>query len=299
MYPLEFLNSKQWKLTLPDTTAQEIKIGGKPDLATYASDWFRLNATNDGVIFKVPSNGGHTKNSINPRSELRELNADGSPAAWSTATGVHSMECEFSVDVLPYSPKNKPHVVTGQIHDGNDDVTVFRVEGNPDQQTATIWITDGNKTHGYKLTDSYKLGDRYRVGFNVENGAISYNFNGVRLAYFQVKKKTGCYFKVGTYNQDGGDTTKRPDGENVYAQVTLYAVQVCHSSTSSLTDGQCTGRAPGAVGEPAEPPPVVVPPTPPVIDVQPIIDALNAANTALASVVAQVQAAIDKLSGMK
>lgn len=285
MNPFDLIGG-YWKITLPDAKASEIK---PPKIITFDDpNFFHLNAANNGVIFKAPSLAGTTTNSNNTRSELRELNPDGSLASWSTSVGVHSMECEFSVDVLPY-PK-KPHVVTGQIHDAKDDVTVFRVEGNPDGVTATIWITDGNTTHGRLLTDKYKIGDRYRVGFYISNGAISYTFNSkIIVGYTQVKKKTGCYFKAGCYSQDGGDTTKRPDGENVYAQVTIYpSPQVCH-------DGVCTGGAPGGVTVPpvVDPPPVTLPPvTPPTIDVQPWIDALNA-------FIADAQAAIAKLITFK
>ncbi len=257
-----------WKLTRPDSGATEVKY---PAIKTYTdAKWFYLNNTNDGVIFKAPSLGGTTTNSSNTRSELRELKADGTLAAWSTYAGTHSMEIECSVDVLPYSPKNKPHVVTGQIHDGSDDVTVFRVEGNADGVTAAIWITNGDTTHGYKLTDSYRIGAKYRVGFSVSGGVITYTFNGQPVAgYTKITKRAGCYFKCGCYNQDGGDTTP-----GVYAQVTVYAAQVCHSSTSSLTDGVCTGIAPGSTSSPT-----VTNPEPvegPVVDLQVIIDDINA-----------------------
>lgn len=285
MYPYDLIQGYH-KLTLPTAGAAEIKY---PAIKTYVNpEFFHLNNAGDGVIFKAPSLGGTTSNSSNTRSELRELKPDGSLASWSTSVGTHSMECEFSVDVLPY-PK-KPHVVTGQIHDGSDDVTVFRVEGNPDRLTATIWITDGNTTHGRKLTDAYRIGDRYRVGFYVSNGAISYTFNGkIIIGYTQVKKKTGCYFKAGCYNQDGGDTTP-----GVYAQVTIYAVQVCH-------DGVCTGNAPVVV----DPPPVVTPPTPPTVpDVATALLHLETAGSSLTNTIATlttdlelVGAAIKALKG--
>ena len=147
------------------------------------------------------------------------------------------MEIEQSVDVLPLG--SKPHVVVGQIHDKDDDVTVFRVEGNRtgDRSLATLWITDGDKTHGYKLTDSYRLGTRFRVGFHVQDGVIRYMYNDAPVDYVQEKTVSGCYFKAGSYCQSGGNVTRLPDGRADYAQVTIYALQVCHN-------GVCTGRAP-------------------------------------------------------
>lgn len=237
-YPLDLIHSTNWKLTLPINSAQEIKVGGNPDLSTYASEWFQLNAAKDGVVFKVRTDGATTSGSKNPRSELREMTSGGQAnASWSSSSGVHSMEVEFAVNTLPIG--SKPQVVTGQIHDASDDITVFRVEGSlTNRSIASIWITDGNTTHGHLLTDAYRLGDKYRVGFIVSNGQIHYTFNGQPVAYAQSKSFSGAYFKAGSYNQSGGICTKLADGQCDYAEVTVYAAQVCH-------DGNCTGNAPG------------------------------------------------------
>ncbi|MEZ4864226.1 MAG: polysaccharide lyase family 7 protein [Caldilineaceae bacterium] len=261
-YPLDVIHSTGWKLTLPIASpqgaAQEIKVGGEPDLSTYSSEWFHLDATQAGIVFKARTDGATTSGSKNPRSELREMTADGKAnASWSSSTGVHNMEVELAVNVLPLG--SKPHVVTGQIHDGGDDVTVFRVEGSlTDRNIASIWITDGNTTHGHLLTDTYHLGDRYRVGFRVSGGQIHYTFNGQPVAYVQNKNFSGAYFKAGSYNQAGGNCTQLADGQCDYAEVTIYALQVCH-------DGICTGNAPGAISQPTATPidPTVAPTTEP------------------------------------
>jgi len=234
--PLDLIHSTGWKLTLPINSAQEIKVGGNPNLATYASEWFHLNTTQDGVVFKARTDGATTSGSGNPRSELREMTGDGKTnATWSSATGVHSMEVELAVNALPIG--SKPQVVIGQIHDASDDVTVFRVEGSlTDRSLASIWITDGNTSHGHLLTNAYHLGDKYRVGFSVAGKQIHFTFNGQPVDYVQNKAFNGAYFKAGAYNQSGGNCTKLADGQCDYAEVTIYALQVCH-------DGNCTGNA--------------------------------------------------------
>ena len=237
MTPMEFLQSAGWKLTLPTKermTPDEVKV---PDLLSYSSEWFHLNEAGDGVTFVAPTDGATTKNSKNPRSELREMGADGKmQAAWASTQGTHSMEIEQSVDVLPIG--SKPVVVCGQIHDAADDVTVFRLEGNTsgDRQVGKLWITDGNSSHGHLLTEQYRLGQRFRVGFYVQNGTIRYMFNGQALDYTQPKQARGCYFKAGAYCQSGGNVTRLPDGRADYAQVTIYGLRICH-------DGICAGRA--------------------------------------------------------
>lgn len=230
------IDLSNWKLTLPvdasgkpQGKAAEIK---QPQLSTYRSEWFYPNAAGDGIVFVAPTIGATTSSKTkNIRSELRAMNSDGTLSAWSSTVGRNIMTVELSVDVLPIGPK--PHVVVAQIHDGGDDVTVFRVEGSTtDRSRASIWITDGDSTRGFMLTDSYRLGDRIQVSFDVADGVIRYTFNGATVDYRQAKKVTGCYFKTGCYNQSGGIVTRLPDGRPDYAQVTIYACTVTSESAT-------------------------------------------------------------------
>lgn len=248
-FPMDVIASKNWKINIPLRGAPEIV---QPKLATYSSEWFHLNEAGDGVVFHCPTNGGTTPNSKNPRSELREMRDDGNDEAeWNSSTGQHSMIVDLMVTELPAG--SKPHCVLAQIHggDGDDDLTVFRLEGNTsgDRNVGKLWITSGDNTHAHHAAD-IRLGTRYQLGFHVDNGTISYSYNGFAIPYKQTnKKKSGCYFKAGAYNQAGG--VGDPNG---YAEVVLYAVQVCHN-------GVCEGRPPGVIIVPGEPPPVE-PPTP-------------------------------------
>jgi len=240
MYPIELLQAKCFKLTLPINGAQEIKI---PKLATYESEYFRLNEAGDGIVMTAPCTGDTTANSSNPRSELREMSADGlSNANWSSTTGVHAMEFVAAVTVMAEA---KPVVIVGQIHDAADDITVFRFERNPDKATCTLWITDGNTSHGYKVMDNYKIGEKIKLGFGVRRGVVGYFVNGQQVNYAQAKTFSGAYFKVGCYNQCHQGTD--------YAQVVLYGAAIVH-------DGVTMGYLPD---EPQQPPVVEPPPTPP------------------------------------
>jgi len=286
-YPMDVIASNGWYVTLPSkvkTTPDTVKI---PGLLMYSGEWFYLNSAKDGVIFKAPTDGATTKNSKNPRSELREMSPDGkTQAAWSSTTGTHSMDIEQMVSVLPIG--SKPVVVVGQIHDGNDDVTVFRLVGNTtgDRSIGSLWITDGDKSEGYKVTDSYRLGTKFRVGFQVAGGKITYTYNGQLVAYTQTKELSGCYFKAGSYNQAGGIVTKLPDGKSDYAEVTIYALQVCHN-------GVCTGRAPGVVVPPVNPTPVDPPVDPPNTSSLTV----TGTPTAIAALKAFIKADTSSLSG--
>lgn len=270
VYPIDVIASRAWYITLPskiNATPDTVKVGGSPDLMTYTDEWFRLNESKDGVVFKARTDGAHTANSSNPRSELREMSSDGkTEAAWSSTSGTHSMEIEQAVNVLPIG--SKPVVVVGQIHDANDDVSVFRLEGAGSTEAATsgnrsigsLWITDGDSPHGHLLTNSYRLGTKFRVGFNVAGGKITYSYNGQPVAgYSQSKSFSGAYFKAGSYNQSGGNCTKLSSGPDAgkcdYAEVTIYTVQLCHN-------GVCMGNAPGSTPPTPTSTPVSQPATP-------------------------------------
>src|SRR4029078_12901922 len=105
VYPMDVIASRGWYITLPTkihATPDTVNVGGSPDLMTYTDEWFRLNETKDGVVFKARTDGAHTPNSSNPASELREMSSDGkNQAAWSSTSGTHAMELEQMVNVLP------------------------------------------------------------------------------------------------------------------------------------------------------------------------------------------------------
>ena len=281
IYPMDVIGWPGWYNTLPSklhATPDTVMVGGSPDLMTYFDEWFHLNSTKDGVVFKARTNGAHTEHSRNPRSELREMSFDGkTKAAWSAGVGKHSMEIEQMITAVPIG--SKPVVVVGQIHDEPDDVVVWRYEGDLiDRTVGQLWITDGDTTHGHLVDAKLKLNTRFSVGFDVVDGKIGFTYNGQMVAgYTQAKKNPGCYFKAGAYNQSGGNVTLLPDGPDKgqadYAEVVIYNLQVCHN-------GVCRGNAPGRA-QPTNPPVVVPPVIVPIItkaDLAKALDALNMAN---------------------
>src|SRR5438132_7711918 len=91
-FPAQVLDLANFKITLPTGSSGHPTEVKQPALATFADPlWFR--AIGDiGVSFAAPVNGVTTSGSSNPRSELREMNADGSNASWSSTDGkTHTM----------------------------------------------------------------------------------------------------------------------------------------------------------------------------------------------------------------
>jgi Alginate lyase len=222
--PAQVLDLKNWKITLPvddpDQSGRQPLEVTQPRLDGYAvPPWFTPTAACDGVQFRSAVNGLTTQNSTYPRSELREMTNNGtSPARWSSDSGTHTMVIDQAITHLP---NDKPHVVVGQIHDANDDVSVFRLEG------TKLYLTKGDTTHHKLITDNYVLGTRFQAKFEVSNGQVHAYYNGMLQATIPASFN-GAYFKAGAYTQANCGNSAPCDSSN-YGEVTIYQVTVTHS----------------------------------------------------------------------
>ena len=223
--PANLLNLTNWKITLPldgpdsGTNADEIT---QPALATYSIDpWFKNNAANTGVIFRANTGGATTSGSGYPRSELREMTNNGATNAnWSSGSGTHTMEIDQAITHLPVV---KQHIVAGQIHDADDDVIVFRLEGQK------LFI-DINGDDGPTLTNSYVLGTRFKAKFVVSNNQTKCYYNDV-LVYTHNQSYSGAYFKAGAYTQSSCKSGGNPgpaESCDAYGEVVIYGLSVTH-----------------------------------------------------------------------
>jgi hypothetical protein len=216
-YPADIVG-KDWKVTLPvveDGKVVEIK---PPEFDTYTDKYFHLNDTKDGVIFDCWHGGGTTSNSSNPRSELRERYNDDPEGYWNAGSGTHTMEVVGQVNRLT---KVKPHVVIAQVHDADDDVSVWRVEGNQ------LWLTNGDETHGHLVDDNFQLNKKYTVKYVITNGNYEYFYNGTKVD-FTLSNSKESYFKAGNYLQSNPESA--PDeSSDEYSEVVIYSVKVTHS----------------------------------------------------------------------
>jgi hypothetical protein len=154
-----------WKLTLPVGSRGKPTEVDRPRLdAVTANLWFRPTP-DSGIAFRAPVNGVTTSGSHYPRSELREMSADGStPAGWSATAGAHAMRV---VEAFTHLPSGKSELVGAQIHDAGDDVTVFRLEG------TNLYVTSGNNPHYKLVTSDYALGTPFEAGYVVYQGQIA------------------------------------------------------------------------------------------------------------------------------
>ena len=169
-----------------------------PQLATYElRPYFFLTNSSDGVVFSAPVDGATTPNSANPRSELRQMSGDQN-AAWSNKTQTWTLETVHRIIEAPQSGDNTRGVVTMQIHDGNDDVSVLRYE-----RSGELWVTRGDLSHYDLVNPNYVLGTWMRVKVVAKKGGgIFWYINNMTTPVASVSGVfSGCYFKLGCYTQ--------------------------------------------------------------------------------------------------
>jgi poly(beta-D-mannuronate) lyase len=218
-YPADVLDLTNWYIGLPIGEEESPTNVEQPELATYSIDpWFVATPECDAVQFRAAVNGVTTSGSTNPRSELREMTNSGqTKASWSSTEGTHTMVIEQAITAVP---EQRPYVVAGQIHDAEDDVSVFRLEG------SNLYITNGD-TSRYKLvTANYVLGTPFQAKFVVSDGQIKAYYNGVLQTTIE-NDFTGGYFKAGAYTQ-ANCTNSSPCEDDNYGQVEIYDLDVTH-----------------------------------------------------------------------
>lgn len=208
-----------WKLTIPldddgDGVADEVKM---PTLRLFEDpDFFHLSAEKDAIVFRAPCGGATTKNSNYPRCELREMEKGGTKkASWGTNDGrVHNLTIEAAVTALP---KEKRHVVCAQIHDGEDDVLMVRVEGKK-------LMLERTGEEDLVLQRDYQLGEFFHLMIIADNGRIRALLEGEQVMEWKVEKE-GLYFKAGCHTQSNPGKGDDPES---YGEVAIRKLFVTH-----------------------------------------------------------------------
>jgi hypothetical protein len=214
--PGQVLDLHNWGLTLPTGASGKPDTVLQPQLASYTSPFFQLDAARDGVVLTSEAGGVTTENSTYPRSELREMDGE-QRAEWSNRSGVHTLEVRQAVIALP---PVKPEVVTAQIHDAEDDVVEIRLEDN--RLLASYDDGDGE----FVIDPAYVLGTPYDLRIVAAAGHIDVFYNGA-LAGGAALAGDDWYFKTGSYLQSN---VSRGDAADAVGQVVLYALRVTHTA---------------------------------------------------------------------
>lgn len=219
--PKDVLNLTNWKLTLPiggpeEKSSSQLRAG-------YESQYFYTACPGPAVVFYAPASGSTTSGSDNPRSELREMTANGTKRAeWNMKSGTHTMTIVQAITRRPKRSDGQNPVVAGQIHDDADDVTVARLQG------PHLVATRDDKTSGpgtFILIPNYKLGTYFTLKMVANASGTTYYINGVKKGTISmVRNGSGCYFKAGAYTQ-----ANPSNGGSGAGEVRIKSLTVTHT----------------------------------------------------------------------
>jgi hypothetical protein len=208
--PSQVLDLTDWRLNLP---ANEQQVS-QPALAGFHDDAFRVV---EAVQFTASCGQEPVPGSKFPRSELREMNPDGSKAAWLTTSGVHRMDLTQRITHLPVVV---PKLVCGQIHGAAapDYLILVALDGQ------RLYVKYKNSVAGV-LDQNYQLGTYFDLAIQVSGGYADVFYNGAHLVH-QAMAEDQCYFKAGCYLQSN---TSLGDLPTAYGQVEITGLVLSHS----------------------------------------------------------------------
>jgi len=189
----------------------------------FQDSYFFTNPNDGSLTFWDPEMGATTSNSKFPRSELREMTADGADADWAV-TGTNTLSARLKATQIPN------HVCVGQIHLG----TGAPASTKPLLElfyyaTGAIVLAIEQTPAGGNLVPysvgSVPVGTKWSYVIGLSGNTISLAINGHASQTFTMSptfNNEHMYFKAGAYNQSVGSST------TIGAKVQFYSLQIFH-----------------------------------------------------------------------
>jgi hypothetical protein len=218
-------NLSTWELQLPigspgsPTTISSSKLVGDNGYSNPAYFW--SDKTDGSMTFWDPESGVTTPNSSYPRSELREMNTNGSAADW-PLSGTNTLSAELRVVSVTSS------VCVGQVHLGTGGSSTkplleLYYHSNGDVVLGLENSPSGGQT-SHTLTN-VPLGTHWTYKIAVVGHEIEVTVNGSTHSYPVASSFDAYhqYFKAGDYNQSASSSTSNG------AKVKFYSLSVSHS----------------------------------------------------------------------
>jgi hypothetical protein len=218
-------NLSIWELQLPTgspgspTTILPSQLQGA---SGYQNPSYFWTDKNDGsMTFWDPESGVTTPNSSYARTELREMNSNGTAADW-TLAGSHTLSAELRVVSVT------ANVCVGQVHLGSGGTSTKPLVELYYHSNGNIYLgTENSPSGGQTLhyITNVALGVHWTYVINVSGSTINLSVNGSKTSYpipasFNAYHQ---YFKAGDYNQSSSSSTSNG------AKVKFYSLTVSNS----------------------------------------------------------------------
>jgi hypothetical protein len=195
--------------------------------------------------FQVRVDAATTSGSSYPRSELREVAADGSDTfAWDTAAGPHWLWLRGRVT---HVPPVKPTVIVAQIHNGTDDQIAICTQLSSGVLKMLCRV-NGTSSGQPNLANPYVVGTTYEILVKVHAGVTTIWYNDMVTPVITTTAVTGAtsYFKAGCYpNSNENDETD----DTEYGQTEIDWIEVWHAGTASPFDPADPNSQPSTIVE--------------------------------------------------
>ncbi|WP_285472134.1 polysaccharide lyase family 7 protein [Actinoplanes sp. NBRC 101535] len=214
-----------WRLELPTGRPGSPDVIPPAELAGvngYTNPaYFWTDRTDGAMTFWAPERGVTWKESKYARSELREMNRDGSFADWARS-GSHTLSAELRVAQVTRN------VCVGQVHLGAGGPSKKPLLELYYRPSGDIYIGVENSPAGGQTlhkVGNVPLGERWAYAINVSGDTINLTVNGSRTSY-PIPSSFGPYrhfFQLGAYNQSSSASTTQG------ARVKFYSVGITHA----------------------------------------------------------------------
>jgi len=213
--PGKNFNLSVWELQLPIGSTDDPTTISNTELEQGFTDAYFLTNSDGSMAFKDPgSNCVTTSGSLHCRSELHEVNTDGSIINWSPS-GTNILSATVKVNSAP------GEVVIGQIHlddsDSSKPLIELYYESDGTIQAGVEQTTAGGDEVVTKL-GSVAVGTKFTYVINYSDNKLSVSINGktTKLSIYSLGG-IPCYFKAGDYGQTTSAT-----------EVSFYALTISH-----------------------------------------------------------------------
>lgn len=201
--------------------------------------YFATVRSGTAVQFSVPLDAPLVGTATGPRSELREVNADGTDAAYNINTGTHEFHGRTRI------MSSTPDIVAVQIHNGTSDRIAIRTQLVSSTLRLRVRVNGSSVTLTGGSLDAfnpYVVGTEFEWKIRVDNGAISVYIDNMTTPVYTAPAGTLAptagistwYSKAGVYAQATGAGTSS-------AVTELRDLSVTHTAGAAPGQGAATG----------------------------------------------------------